>query len=93
MRPSEDKRVRLVIQEVRGAGAPSYRVIAYPRRACMRDEPAKFSSLEELLTRLKNALPEIDERLVAAGESGSRILFAGELELSDDQLKILGLGR
>ena len=91
MRPPGDNRIRLVIQEVRGSGSPTYRVIAYPRRACMRDEPAIFTSLDELLARLKQALPGVDERVVAAGESGSQILFARELELSDDQLMVLGL--
>lgn len=91
MRPSGDNRVRLVIQEIRDSGSPSYRVIAYPRRPCMRDEPATFSSFEDLLARLKQALPGIDELVVAAGKSRTQILLAREFELSDDQLKILGL--
>jgi hypothetical protein len=91
MRPPRDNHIRLVIQEVRGSGSPTYRVIAYPRRACMRDEPAIFTSLDELLARLKQALPGVDAHVVAAGESGSQILFARELELSDDQLMVLGL--
>lgn len=93
MRPSGDNRVRLVIQEIRGSGSPSYRVIVYPRRACMRDEPATFSSFEDLLARLKEALPGIDELVVAAGKSRTQILLAREFELSDEQLKILGLAR
>jgi hypothetical protein len=91
MRPSGDNRVRLVIQEIRDSGSPSYRVIAYPRRPCMRDEPAEFCSLEDLLARLKQALPGIDELVVAAGKSRTQILLAREFELTDDQLKILGL--
>lgn len=93
MRPSGDNRVRLVIQEIRDSGSPSYRVIAYPRRAGMRDEPATFSSFEELLARLKEAVPGIDELVVAAGKSRTQILLAREFELSDEQLKILGLAR
>jgi|SRR5580700_9271742 hypothetical protein len=93
MRPPADNRVRLVIQEVRGPGFPSYRVIAYPRRACMRDEPATFSSFEELLARFKEALPGVDELVLAAGKSRTQILLAREFELSDDQLKVLGLAR
>lgn len=93
MRPPGDNRVRLVIQEIRGSDSASYRVIAYPRRACMRDDPATFSSFEELLTRLKTALPGIDELVVAAGKSGTQILLAREFELSDEQLKILGLAQ
>jgi hypothetical protein len=93
LRPPADNRVRLVIQEVRGPGFPSYRVIAYPRRAGMCDDPATFSSFEELLTRLKEALPGVDELLMAACKSRTEILLAREFELSDDQLKILGLAR
>lgn len=93
MRPSRDNRVRLVIQEIRDSGSPSYRVIVYPRRACMRDEPATFSSFEDLLARLKEALPGIEELVVAAGKSRTQILLAREFELSDEQLKILGLAR
>ena len=93
MRPSGDNRVRLVIQEIRDSGSPSYRVIAYPRRACMRDEPATFSSFEDLLARLKQALPGTDELVVAAGKSRTQILLAREFSLSDEQLKILGLAR
>jgi hypothetical protein len=93
MRPSGDNRVRLVIQEIRDSGSTSYRVIAYPRRACMRDEPATFSSFEDLLARLKQALPGTDELVVAAGKSRTQILLAREFELSDEQLKILGLAR
>lgn len=59
----------------------------------MRDEPATFSSFEDLLARLKEALPGIDELVVAAGKSRTQILLAREFELSDEQLKILGLAR
>jgi hypothetical protein len=59
----------------------------------MRDEPAVFPFLDELLARLNEAVPGVDERVVAAAESGTQILFAREVELSDDQLKTLGLAR
>ena len=93
MSPPGDNRVRLVIQEVRDSGSPSYRVVAYPRRPCMRDEPATFSSLEELLARLNQALPGVDELVVAGDQVGTQILLAREFQLSDEQLKILGLAR
>ena len=93
MRPVGDNRVRLVIQEVRASGTPAYRVIAYPRRDCMHDEPAIFTSLDELLARLREVLPGVDARAMASGDSGSQILLAREVELSDEQLKMLGLAR
>lgn len=94
MRPPNNN-VRLVIQEVfnSGSGAASYRVIVYPRRPCMREEPATFASRDELLARLREALPDVDERSLAPAERTTQIVFARELELSDEQLKILGLGR
>lgn len=57
-----DHRIRLVIQEIpdAGAGAATFRVLAYPRRPGMREEPAVFSSREELLTRLRKAIPGTD---------------------------------
>jgi len=59
----------------------------------MRDDPAVFSFLDELLVRLKAALPNVDEPVLATGESGSQILMAREFEFNDDQLRILGLAR
>ena len=87
--------VRLVIQEVFDgrSGIASYRVIVYPRRPFMRDEPATYSSRGKLMTRLQRALPNVDQRDLAPSEGTTQVLFARELELSDDQLKILGLGR
>ncbi len=91
MRSFGDKGIRLVIQEIRDSGVPSYRLIAYPRRSCMRADPAIFTSLDELLARLTEVLPGVDARVMATGDSGSQILFAREVELSDEQLKMLGL--
>jgi hypothetical protein len=92
MRPP-NKTVRLVIQEVfeSGSGIASYRVIVYPRRPFMRDVPATYSSRNELMTRLQQALPNVDERALAPSDGTTQVLFARELELSDEQLSILGL--
>ena len=94
MRP-QNHTVRLVIQEVfeNRSEVASYRVIAYPRRPCMQDEPATYSSRKELMARLQQALPNIDERGLACSDGTTQVLFARELELSDEQLSILGLGR
>lgn len=59
----------------------------------MREEPATFASRDELLSRLREAVPAVDERSLAPASGVTQIVFARELELSDEQLKILGLGR
>ena len=95
MRPPGNNCIRLVIQEVCGSHAEpaTYRMIAYPRRPFMKDEPATFSSLHDLLARLRAVLPGVDERVSSAAEAGTQILFARELELTDEQLRTLGLAR
>jgi hypothetical protein len=94
MRPPSNT-VRLVIQEVfdGGSGIASYRVIVYPRRPSMRDEPAIYSSRNRLITRLQQALPNVDDQALAPSDGTTQVLFSRELELSDEQLSILGLGR
>jgi hypothetical protein len=95
MRPTGDNHIRLVIQGVRGSHAEpaTYRVIAYPHRPCMKDEPATFSSLDDLLARLREVVPGVDEHIFSAAEAGTQILFARELELTDEQPKTLRLAR
>jgi hypothetical protein len=90
-----DHRIRLVIQEIHDADAraAAFRVLAYPRRPGMREEPAEFSSREELLTRLRKAIPGIDARSLASSDSWTQIIFAQDLELTDEQLALLGLAR
>jgi hypothetical protein len=90
-----DHKIRLVIQEIHDADArgAAFRLLAYPRRPCMRGEPAVFSSREELLTRLRKAIPDVDDRCLAPADSSTQIVFARELELTDEQLAMLGLTR
>src|SRR5215472_3903704 len=95
MGPGKDRRIRLVIQEIQEPGSrnPQFRVIAYPRRACMREDPAVFSSREELLKKLREVIPGIDYRSMASADASTQIVFARELELTDEQLAQLGLTR
>jgi len=58
----------------------------------MRGEPSTFSSRSELLACLQEAIPSVDERAFAAADTATQILFARDLELSDEQLKVLGTG-
>jgi hypothetical protein len=91
----KDRRIRLVIQEIQEPGSrhSQFRVIAYPRRPCMREDPAIFASRDELLKKLRDAIPGIDDRTLVAADSSTQIVFARELELTDDQLAQLGLMR
>jgi hypothetical protein len=59
----------------------------------MREDPALFSSRDELLKRLREVIPGIDDRTLAVADSSTQIVFARELELSDEQLAQLGLTR
>jgi hypothetical protein len=95
MGPGNDRRIRLVIQEIQEPGSrnPQFRVLAYPRRACMREDPAVFSSREELLKKLREVIPGIDYRSMASADSSTQIVLARELELTDEQLAQLGLTR
>ena len=88
-------RIRLVIQETQEPGSrkSQFRVIADPRRPCMREEPAVFSSRDELLKKLREVIPGVNDQTIAAADSSTQIVFARELELSDEQLAQLGLTR
>src|SRR5579864_790773 len=95
MGPRKDRRIRLVIQEIQepGSRTPQFRVIAYPRRACMREDPAVFFSRDELLNKLREVIRGVDDRALASADSSTQIVFARELELTDEQLAQLGLTR
>jgi hypothetical protein len=95
MGPRNDRRIRLVIQEIQEPSSrnPQFRVIAYPPRGCMREDPAVFFSREELLKKLREVIPGIDDRSLASADSSAQIVFARELELTDEQLAQLGLTR
>ena len=88
-------RIRLVVQEIREPDSPEvqFRMLAYPRSPCMREGPALFSSREELLARLREAIPGVDDRSLGAADSSTQIVFARQLELTDEQLARLGLRR
>ena len=82
--------VRLVIQLVRDDTEPHYRVAVYPGP---RGVPLhrKFSSRDELLKRLRAAIPDFDEKNLVGASEATQILFAQSMELSDAQLSSLGL--
>jgi hypothetical protein len=95
MPTSRNNSVRLVVQAVAGedSSEASYRVLVYPRRKCMRDQPATFESRRELMRRLQAAIPSITASMLTPADESTQIVFARELELTDAQLAILGLTR
>jgi hypothetical protein len=84
--------VRLVIQCLsKSGGTPVYRVILYPERKGFRT-PLTFSSRDELLQRLKAAIPDFDPKQLREPQGSTRILLAETLELTDDQVaKLFGM--
>jgi hypothetical protein len=77
---------RLVIQRIAGNLGPKFRVIAYG------DDPicaiADYDELGELVKALDSAIPEIALDLNAEGS----VVFTGEVEMDDAQLRLLRLG-
>ena len=84
--------LRLVVQRVSegSSGRSSYRLIGYSDEHTY--QPVNFDFLDDLVKGFKEALPNFDvSRISEAKQSGSSILFAGVLELSEAQRLILGL--
>ena len=82
--------VGLVIQLVQGSTKLHYRVAVYPG---LSGAPlhVKISSRDELLERLRAAIPGFDEINLLGTSEATEILFAESMELSDAQLSSLGL--
>lgn len=93
MRTHELHPIRLVVQRLRGnSSVSSYRLVAYPPPEGTTFWPVNFSSREQLLDRLRAALPDFDSRLLDEADAGE-IIFSREMDLSSAQLSILGLLR
>lgn len=82
---SPPRTLRLVIQRVGDDRQPSFRVIAYGGDGI--NAHADFATLPALLAALITAVPDVDLDLRARGS----IIFAGEMELDETQLRALGL--
>jgi hypothetical protein len=84
--------LRIVIQQIFKAGKASFRLAAYGgNRAPGHSD---FDTLDALLKALHRAVPGFDDSGVSikvAGGNQTSIIFAGEMELDDNQLSILGL--
>ena len=82
--------VRLVIQLVQDSTKPHYRVAVYPGPSGAPLH-VKISSRDELLERLRAAIPGFDEIYLVGTSEAPEILFAESMELSGAQLSSLGL--
>lgn len=82
--------VRLVIQLVRDGTKQHYRMAVYPGPSGAPLH-VRVSSRDELLERLRVAMPGFDEIYLLETSEATGILFAELVELSDAQLSSLGL--
>jgi hypothetical protein len=76
---------RLVVQQIGNRLHGSFRVIAYGDAGIKGQ--ADFTSFSVLLDTLHSAVPDVVLNLRAEGS----IIFAAEMQLSDSQLKALGM--
>lgn len=84
-------RVRMVIQQI-GGFEIAYRIAVYGDQEKPRH--ADFKNGQALLQALRAALPDFDTSSLSRAslqEGQGSIVFAGEVELSDRQLGLLGL--
>ena len=95
MMPPTPKRqpLRLVIQWIRegcSGRSSSYRLVVYGDGRTYR--PLNFDSLDDLFKLLKAAVPEVNVSSIPRDtQSAATILFAEDVEVSEEQLSILGL--
>ena len=82
--------LRVVVQRVRAHHRSLYRLVAYSGNLTCS---AEFESLDRLLTALHSAVPGFDESTLSIRKDTPEtyIAFAGEMELDDSQLLLLGL--
>ena len=78
-----------MIQEPRDRSV--YRIVVYGDT--QRYRPARFTRLEEVLKVLSSALPTFNPATIAVDQSErrTRIIFSGDFELNDEQLRRLGV--
>ena len=84
--------LRIVIQQIVKTGTSSFRIVAYGDSRSPRH--SDFESRDALLKALHSAVPGFDDAGVSinmAGGNQTSIVFAGEMDLDDNQLSILGL--
>ena len=84
--------LRIVIQQIVRAETVSFRIVVYGGNRGPRH--SDFDSRDALLKALDSAVPGFDDSSVSinvASGNQTSIVFAGEMDLDDNQLSILGL--
>lgn len=83
--------LRIVVQYVPGNTDSPWHLVAYGNGRAF--QPRRFRSVEDLLTVIRSAMPDFDPSLLAvkSAETGSHIVWAGDIAMSDSQLLALGL--
>jgi hypothetical protein len=92
MPESNSKPIHLVVQHTQTERDSSFRIVAY--RAGTRFQPAEFPSFNVLLSALESTVPGFDERALLLREPdyrGTYIVFMGDFDLNEAQLRQLGL--
>jgi hypothetical protein len=94
MSRSNSHSLRIVVQHIRVHQRTVYRLVAYGGEG--RDYnslSAEFESRDHLLKAFRSAMPDFDASSVSVGRETPEtyIAFAGEMELDDSQLSLLGL--
>ncbi len=86
--------LRIVVQHVRAYQRSVYRLVAYGGEGGnYTSGSAEFESREDLLKAFRSVMPNFDASSVSVGRDAPEtyIAFAGEMELDDAQLSLLGL--
>lgn len=87
---SERHSLRIAIQQIESAQKPCFRILAYGERRSFGH--ADFATLEELITTLQAALPDFTGWIIDSNtETSGSIVFTGNMELDEGQLRVLGL--
>jgi len=83
--------LRIVVQLIHESNGSVYRLVVYG--GTHRYQPARFTRLEDVLEVLSLALPAFDPATIAVdqGERRTRIIFSGDFELNEEQLRRLGV--
>jgi hypothetical protein len=83
--------LRIVVQLIHESDRSVYRLVVYGDTH--RYQPARFTRLEEVLEVLGLALPGFDPAIITVdhGEQRTRIIFSGDFELNEEQLRRLGV--
>jgi len=82
--------LRVVVQRVRAHQRSLYRLVTYSGNL---NCSAEFESLDHLLKAFHSAVPGFDDSILSIRKDTPEtyIAFAGEMELDDSQLSLLGL--